>query len=130
MQEVLRLFNTLHSNNFKIGTTVREITRIPIVQNGTAAYLARYGLDNMSLFAETPGSFGDKQFMLARDMGLLFDAHPPANFGMGEIIDGDLLQVETNDLNNDSSNADHEAGAPLMWRLLSLPARMWKALVK
>ncbi|WOH14899.1 hypothetical protein DCAR_0934427 [Daucus carota subsp. sativus] len=93
VQEVLRLYNTLHSNNFKIGTTDRAITRIPVVRNGIAAYLTRYGLDHMKHFAETPSSFGEKQFMLDRDMGLLFDEHPPANFGMREVIDGEAPQV-------------------------------------
>lgn len=125
VQEVLRLFNTVHSNNFKIGTTEREITRIPIVQNGTAAYLVRYGLEHMNSFAETPGSFGEKQFMLDRDMGLLFDSHPPANFGMGEVIDGDAPQASS----GVTTCQVHEEVVPLYWRFLSLPARVCKAVV-
>lgn len=126
IQEVLRLYNTLHSNNFKIGTTEREITRIPVVRNGTAAYLARYGLEHLNHFAETPGSFGEKQFMLDRDMGLLFDEHPPANFGMGEVIDGEEPQVTGRIL-----LCQVQGDAPsFLWRLLSLPARLLRAVAK
>ncbi|KAL1804574.1 hypothetical protein ACET3Z_027642 [Daucus carota] len=114
----------------RVGTTVREITRIPVVQNGTAAYLARYGLENMSSFAETPGSFGEKQFMLARDMGLLFDSHPPANFGLGEVIDGEPIKEEVCALHGAPPSADQEMEASFIWRILSLPARLWRVLAK
>ena len=127
VHDVLRLLNTLHSNNFQIGTTHRELTRIPVVQNGMAAYLARYGLENMKLFAETPGSFGDKQFMLDRDMGLLFDSHPPANFGLGEVIDGDVLQVPSG---NVSIEQIQKEVVPFYRRLLLLPGRLCTAVAK
>ena len=127
VHEVIRLINTLHSNNYQIGTTDRVITRIPIVRNGMAAYLARYGLENMRQFAETPGSFGEKKFMLDRDMGLLFDAHPPANFGLGEVIDGEAPQENSGTLLLDQSQPENVS---ILRSLISLPGRLGKAVAK
>ncbi|KAL1811382.1 hypothetical protein ACET3Z_021447 [Daucus carota] len=125
--EVIQLFNTLHSNNFQIDTTERSITRIPVGQNSTAVYLARYGLENMKVFAETPGSFGEKQFWLERDMGLLYSSVPPANFGMGEVIDADEPVAAAEGVLN-RENTDVEQAELAKWSLLSLPKRVGKAI--
>ncbi|WOH11292.1 hypothetical protein DCAR_0830773 [Daucus carota subsp. sativus] len=80
----------------------------------------------MNHFAETPGSFGEKQFMLDRDMGLLFDEHPPANHGLGEVIDGEEPQVVGRIL----LCQDQRDAPPFLWRLLSIPARLLRAIAK
>ncbi|WOH12569.1 hypothetical protein DCAR_0832074 [Daucus carota subsp. sativus] len=68
--------------------------------------------------------------MLDRDMGLLFDAHPPANFGLGEVIEGEPTQEEVPVPNGDPSCAHNKADVSFFWRFLSLLARMWKAMTK
>lgn len=121
IQEVLRLFNTLHANHFQVDTTKRTITRIPVMQNGTAAYLARFGMKNLSSFTETPGSFGEKQFMIERDMGLMLSLAPLANFDMGEVIDAEDTLESASDL---SLNSDHLVEDSCFKMLLHLPARL------
>ncbi|WOH00863.1 hypothetical protein DCAR_0520239 [Daucus carota subsp. sativus] len=59
--------------------------------NSTAAYLANYGLANMSDFGEVQGSVGELDYYLARDMGrALIRPYVAGNQipGDGEVIDG------------------------------------------
>ena len=126
VQEVLRLFNTLHANNFKVGTTKRAVTRVPVIQNGAAVYLAKFGMDNLTCFVETPGSCGEKQLMIERDMGFMRPLAPQANFGLGEVIDAE--EVQQIEVDSQAHQAAVTVESTLM-RLFSLPARMCKAMV-
>ncbi|KAL1825990.1 hypothetical protein ACET3Z_012768 [Daucus carota] len=89
--EPFRLFNTVHANHFKVNTTNRKIIWIPTEMNSTARYLADYGLQHLSVFAETPGWFGDLKYHVDRDMGMVLQApidEVAPNFGLGEVEDG------------------------------------------
>ncbi|WOH09263.1 hypothetical protein DCAR_0728719 [Daucus carota subsp. sativus] len=125
IQEVLRLFNTLHANNFQVGLTSRTITRVPVSLNGAAVFLAQFGLDNLSCFVETPGSWGEKQLILERDMGRMLTLTPPENFGLGEVIDAEEEQVdEVVSLVVPASTAEEST----LKKLLSYPAIVCKAI--
>ena len=89
--EPFRLFNTVHANHFKVNTTNRKIIWIPTEMNSTARYLADYGLQHLSVFAETPGWFDDLKYHVDRDMGMVLQApidEVAPNFGLGEVEDG------------------------------------------
>ncbi|KAL1806025.1 hypothetical protein ACET3Z_029093 [Daucus carota] len=125
--EVLQLFNTLHSNNFQIDITERSITRIPVGQNSTAVFLARFGMENLRVFAETPGSFGEKQYWLDRDMGLLFSSAPPPNYDLGEVIDADEPSSPV-ELMLSRVNTELVPAVNTMWSFLALPKRVCNAI--
>ncbi|WOG95429.1 hypothetical protein DCAR_0414748 [Daucus carota subsp. sativus] len=125
--EVLQLFNTLHSNNFQIDTTERSITRIPVGQNSTAVFLARFGMENLRVFAETPGTFGEKQYWLDRDMGMLFSSAPPPNYDLGEVIDADEPSSPV-ELMLSRVNTELVPAVNTMWSVLTLPKRVCKAI--
>ncbi|WOG92218.1 hypothetical protein DCAR_0311481 [Daucus carota subsp. sativus] len=108
-------------------TTERTITRIPVGQNSTVVFLARFGMENMKVFAETPGSFGEKQYWLDRDMGLLFSSAPPANYDLGEVIDADVPSSPVALMLN-RANTEVVHAASSMWSFLSLPKRVCKAI--
>lgn len=58
--------------------------------NSTAQYMAQYGMERLTTFAEFSGLFVDPQYYLDRDMGLVLPApfgEVAANFGEGEVID-------------------------------------------
>ena len=90
-RNVYRNINTLFANNFKEGTTKRNVACIPQFMNSTAEYLANFGLANYTDFGEVKNSVGDLDFHLARDMGrTLIQPVVAVNqiLGDGEIIDG------------------------------------------
>lgn len=89
--EAYSLFNTVYANHFEEGSTDRRISCIPAQMNSTAAYLAEYGMNNLTEFAEAQGLFGDLKYHLDRDMGMVIAApvhEVMPNFGLGEVIDG------------------------------------------
>ena len=67
--EFYGMFNTIHVNNFKAGSTQRKIACIPPHMNSAAQYLSSYGLNNVKVFTETTKMVGDLHFYLERDMG-------------------------------------------------------------
>lgn len=88
--EVYSLFNTVHANHFITNKTIRHISWVPQRMNGTAEYLATYGMNNLTEFSEFTGSFGELNYYLARDMGLVLPSpiREAASFlGDGEVID-------------------------------------------
>ncbi|WOG92781.1 hypothetical protein DCAR_0312057 [Daucus carota subsp. sativus] len=89
-REAYALFNTVHANNRKNGRTDRCISCVPASMNGTARYLAEYGMRNMSEFAEFKGMIGDLSYHLDRDMGMALMSpllEVGSNMGEGEVID-------------------------------------------
>ncbi|WOG92879.1 hypothetical protein DCAR_0312156 [Daucus carota subsp. sativus] len=87
LDEVFRRFNSLHAIHYNRGVTDRKVTSIPLVMNRTAEYLARYGMEHMSVFAEVPDSFADLQSFLDRDMGVGLPFQVFEAFGLGDVID-------------------------------------------
>ncbi|WOG96850.1 hypothetical protein DCAR_0416188 [Daucus carota subsp. sativus] len=86
--DAYRAFNTLHANNYKVGTTKKSILHVPLHMNSSAEYMARYALENLKVFVETSKPFGNLDFFLQRDMGKVLP-HPIYEFlGDGEVIDG------------------------------------------
>lgn len=85
--EVYRKLNTLLANNFKEGLTKRKVACIPGFMNGSAEYLANYGLANVTEFGEINHSVGELDHFLARDMGRTLI---PASqlLDNGEVVDG------------------------------------------
>ena len=55
--------------------------------NRITKYLARYGLENLEVFAEVLGVFGELQDFLDRDMGIGFPFQVAEAFGLGDVID-------------------------------------------
>lgn len=68
LSEVMTQLNTFHENNFLEGMTKSFVAIIPQHMNRTAEYMAVYGLDNLPAFGKAPGSFGNLQHYLDRDM--------------------------------------------------------------
>ena len=86
----LSSFNCVHANNYKKRKTDRSISCGLHYMNSSASYLVDYGMKNLKVFAEPPGFFGDLQFYLDRDMGMVLPypiSEVVANFRDGEIID-------------------------------------------
>ncbi|KAL1824200.1 hypothetical protein ACET3Z_010978 [Daucus carota] len=79
---------------FQEDETERIISRIPIEQNRTAEYMARYGMENVGFFVETLGFFGNLEFFLDRDMGLDILFEVMDNMGLGEVIDEEIVDEE------------------------------------
>lgn len=69
------------------GLTQWRASLIPNGMNGTAAYKATFGMDNMVTFVAAPGTFGELRNFLNRDMGLDLPFEIEDNFGLGEVID-------------------------------------------
>ncbi|KAL1827848.1 hypothetical protein ACET3Z_006260 [Daucus carota] len=88
--EAYGLFNTVQANHYKQGITHKKLSCIPQHMNATAKYMSEYGIRHMTCFAEAPGNFGDLNYYLERDMGLVL-ASPihelVPNFGEGEVVD-------------------------------------------
>lgn len=88
---VYRNLYTLFVNNFKVGLTKRRIACIPQFKNGTAEYLANFGLANMTEFGMVEHAVGNLDYHLARDMGrTLIPPYIAVNqiLGDGEVVDG------------------------------------------
>lgn len=88
--EALRLFNTVQANHFVEGSSDRRLSCVPIHMNASATYLADYGMENLSAFAEVKGTVGNLQYYLDRDMGMVIGAlgmDMVDNLGLGEVID-------------------------------------------
>ncbi|WOG97860.1 hypothetical protein DCAR_0417201 [Daucus carota subsp. sativus] len=89
--EVYGMFNTIHANNFKEGKSDRKLSCVPLFMNSTAEYLAIYGMNNLSEFAEVPNMVGDLHYYLERDMGRALPL-PIRQVGLllgdGEVEDG------------------------------------------
>lgn len=94
VREAMLMFNSIYTNNFQEDETERIISRIPIEQNRTAEYMARYGMENVGFFAETLGFFGNLEFFLDRDMGLDILFEVMDNMGLGEVIDEEIVDEE------------------------------------
>ena len=89
--EVYSAFNTIYANHYEKDRTKRVIACIPERMNGSAAYMANYGLYHASVFGEVSGSVGDLEYHLARDMGMTLPRptlEVAQNIGDGEVIDG------------------------------------------
>ena len=89
--EVYSMFNTIYANHFAEGKTKRVIACIPQRMNGTAEYMANYGLEKGLEFGEFNGTVGNMDYFLARDMGMtmpLPNNEALQNLGEGEVIDG------------------------------------------
>ena len=89
--EVYSMFNTIYANHFAEGKTKRVIACIPQRMNGTAEYMAQYGIDKGLEFGEFTGTVGNMDYYLARDMGMTMPLPNPEvlqNLGEGEVIDG------------------------------------------
>lgn len=81
----------MFANIFVEGKTVRRVSIIPTRMNGTAAYMASYGMQNMSDFVETPEIFGNLQNILNKDMGFALPMAILPNYGEGELFDAPTL---------------------------------------
>lgn len=90
LQEAMLLLNSVYANNFEEEKSSRIVSWTPVEQNQTARYMAEYGLNNSSFFAEAPHIFGNLQHFLDRDMGLAMPFEIMDNFGLGEVVDADL----------------------------------------
>lgn len=87
LEEPIRHFNTMFSNNFIEDITARRVSIIPLSMNATAEYMATYGLNNLTQFVEAPVMFDNLQYYLDRDMGLTIPMEIIPNFGIGEVVD-------------------------------------------
>ena len=83
LQEALTMFNAIYANHFVEEETLRVVSRVPVEQNLAAQYLANYGRDNLSAFREMPGSAGNLQHFLDRDLGLAIPFQIMDNMGLG-----------------------------------------------
>ncbi|KAL1815646.1 hypothetical protein ACET3Z_018220 [Daucus carota] len=90
LSHVITQFNTKHANHYEEGKTECHVVVILASLNGTADYLARYGMCHMESFEETTNNFADIQTHLESDMGRAIPDFLLANgsaFGQGEVID-------------------------------------------
>lgn len=89
LEETFGQFNTLFSNQFVEDMTVRQVSVIPVERNATARYMASYGMNNLKVLVQAPGVFGNLQYYLERDMGMILP-YPEFelldNLGEGEVI--------------------------------------------
>ena len=89
--EAYGAFNTIYANHYEKDRTKRVIACIPARMNGSAAYMANYGLNHASEFGEISGLVGELEYYLARDMGMTLPRptlEVALNIGDGEVIDG------------------------------------------
>lgn len=90
LEEAFSQFNTLFANQFQENLTVRQISIIPVELNGTAQYMASYGMERLDALVLAPSSFGNIQHYLDRDMGRAMpypEFELQDNLGEGEVID-------------------------------------------
>lgn len=87
LREVIHQFDSFFANYSIEDVTVRRASLVPFELNQTAEYMARYGMDQLSSFVETPGIFGNLQEFLDMDMSHFFPFEILPNFGLGEVID-------------------------------------------
>ncbi|KAK1395128.1 hypothetical protein POM88_014184 [Heracleum sosnowskyi] len=90
IEKILRQLNTLHANHFIIGVTDRKVGCILPDMNMAAIYLAEYGIEHLSSFAEVIEPFGELKKLLDEDMGLGVHLSIPniqAFLGSDEVID-------------------------------------------
>lgn len=66
--------------------TLGIVSRVLVEQNLAAQYLAEYGRDNLNAFGEVPGSVGNLQHFLDRDLGLEIPLQVMDNMGLGEVV--------------------------------------------
>lgn len=90
LEDAFGQFNTLFNNQFQENITERKVSVILLEYNGTAQYMASYGMEKMQELVLAPGHFGDIHHYLQRDMGMILpfpQFELLENFGEGEVLD-------------------------------------------
>lgn len=109
LDEAFRHLNFFYANHFDEEISEIKVSIIPVEQNATAEYMAIYGLQNLSTFAEATETVGNLQYFLDRDMGIALpypDMEP--NLGLGEVIDASPPASPTQSVVMDNTIPDLE----------------------